>query len=94
MMSYCCVSSIKSEIPNNLVIDLMSRSKTSTFVSHKLPQCEFGKSSEVFADMFLLHSGPAMRSEGQDGDHPFVLEGYKKDDFTSLLKVMYLRYVQ
>ena len=43
--------------------------------------------------MFLLPSGPATRREGQDVDHPFVLEGYKKDDFTCLLKVMYPRFV-
>ena len=43
--------------------------------------------------MFLLPSGPTTCSEGQDGDHPIVLEGYKKDEFTSLLKVMYPRYV-
>jgi len=54
-----------------------------------VPRYEFVKSSEVFADMFLLPSGPATRSEGQDRDHPIVLEGYKKDEFTSLLKVMY-----
>ena len=51
------------------------------------------QSSEVFANMFLLPSGPGMRSEGQDRDHPIVLEGYKKDEFTCLLKVMYPRYV-
>jgi hypothetical protein len=51
------------------------------------------QSSEVFADMFLLPSGPATRCEGQDRDHPIVLEGYKKDDFASLLKVMYPTYV-
>jgi hypothetical protein len=51
------------------------------------------QSSEVFADMFLLPSGLAMRSEGQDRDHPIVLEGYKKDEFTCLLKVMYPTYV-
>ena len=34
-----------------------------------------------------------MCSEGQDGGHPFVLEGYKKDDFASMLKVMYPTYV-
>jgi len=38
-----------------------------------------------------LPSGPGMRSEGQDRDHPIVLEGYKKDEFTCLLKVMYPR---
>ena len=42
--------------------------------------------------MFLSPSGPAT-PEGHDKEHPIVLEGYKKDDFTSLLKVMYPRYV-
>jgi len=56
-----------------------------------VPRCEFVQSSEVFADMFLLPSGPATHIEGQDRDHPVVLEGYKKDEFTSLLKVMYPR---
>jgi len=39
--------------------------------------------------MLLLPSGPTTPIEGQDRDHPIVLEGYKKDDFTCLLKVMY-----
>ena len=43
--------------------------------------------------MFLLPSGLGMHSEGQDRDHPIVLEGYKKDEFTCLLKVMYPTYV-
>ena len=43
--------------------------------------------------MFLLPSGPATRSEGQDKDLPIVLEGYKKDEFACLLKVMYPTYV-
>jgi len=54
-----------------------------------VPRSEFVQSSEVFADMFLLPSGPAGHSEGQDRDHPIVLEGYKKDEFMCLLKVMY-----
>jgi len=55
-----------------------------------VPQCEFVNSSHVFADMFLLPSGPT-RSEGQDRDHPIVLQGYRKDEFASLLRVMYPR---
>ena len=43
--------------------------------------------------MFLLPSGPETPCEGQDRDHPVVLEGYKKDDFACLLKVMYPTYV-
>jgi Zn finger protein HypA/HybF involved in hydrogenase expression len=39
--------------------------------------------------MFLLPSGPGRHNEGQDREHPIVLEGYKKDDFSCLLKVMY-----
>jgi len=54
-----------------------------------VPQCEFVRSSDVFADMLLLPPGPATRCEGQDRDLPIVLEGYKKDDFACLLKVMY-----
>lgn len=54
-----------------------------------VPLCEFVQSSEVFADMFLLPSGPTTHREGQDKEHPIVLEGYKKDEFASLLRVMY-----
>ena len=54
-----------------------------------VPRCEFVQSSEVFADMFLLPSGSGANTEGQDREHPIVLEGYKKDEFASLLKVMY-----
>ena len=43
--------------------------------------------------MLLLPPGPATRCEGQDRDLPLVLEGYKKDDFACLLKVMYPTYV-
>jgi len=56
-----------------------------------VPRCEFVQSSEVFADMFLLPSGTAAYNEGQDREHPIVLEGYKKDEFTCLVKVMYPR---
>jgi len=47
--------------------------------------------SPGFANMFLSTSGPASvtRPAGQDQDHPVVLEGYKKDEFVCLLKVMY-----
>jgi hypothetical protein len=58
-----------------------------------VPRCEFEQSSEVFADMFLLPSGPSASIEGQVKEHPIKLEGYKKDDFTCLLKVMYPTYV-
>ncbi|KDR71484.1 hypothetical protein GALMADRAFT_253785 [Galerina marginata CBS 339.88] len=54
-----------------------------------VPRYEFQKSSEVFADMFLLPSGPSATHEGQDKDHPVVLHGYMKDEFACLLKVMY-----
>ena len=43
--------------------------------------------------MLLLPSGHATPSEGQDRDHPIVLERYKKDEFACLLKVMYPTYV-
>ena len=47
----------------------------------------------VIARMFLLPSGPGGNTEGQDREHPIVLEGYKKDEFACLLKVMYPTYV-
>ena len=58
-----------------------------------MPRCEFEQSSEVFADMFRLPSGPSASIEGQVKEHPIILEGYKKDDFACLLKVMYPTYV-
>ena len=58
-----------------------------------VPRCEFEQSSEVFADMFLLPSGPSASIEGQVKEHPIILEGYRKDDFACLLKVMYPTYV-
>lgn len=54
-----------------------------------VPRCEFVRSSEIFADMFMLPSGAGARSEGRDREHPIVLEGYKKTDFACLLRVMY-----
>jgi hypothetical protein len=58
-----------------------------------VPRYEFVQSSEVFADMFILPSGPGANTEGQDREHPIVLEGYQKDEFSCLLKVMYPTYV-
>ena len=43
--------------------------------------------------MFLLPLGPGANTEGQDREHPIVLEGYNKDEFACLLKVMYPTYV-
>jgi hypothetical protein len=58
-----------------------------------VPRYEFVQSSEVFADMFRLPTGPAAPTEGRVPEHPIVLEGYKQDEFACLLKVMYPRYV-
>jgi len=58
-----------------------------------VPRYEFVQSSEVFAGLFLLPSGPVAHAEGQDREHPIVLEGYQKDEFACLLKVMYPAYV-
>ena len=60
----------------------------------RVPRCEFEQSTEVFADMFLLPSGPVECSEGQNKEHPIVLEGYTKDEFSCLLRVMFPRYAQ
>ena len=43
--------------------------------------------------MFFLPSGPATPNEGHDKEHPIVLDGYKKDEFACLLRIMYPTYV-
>ncbi|TFK21316.1 hypothetical protein FA15DRAFT_83089 [Coprinopsis marcescibilis] len=52
-----------------------------------VPRNEFTRSSEVFADMFTLPSVGII--EGQDREHPMLLEGYKKSDFEALLRILY-----
>ncbi|TFK16503.1 hypothetical protein FA15DRAFT_676659, partial [Coprinopsis marcescibilis] len=52
-----------------------------------VPRNVFAATSEVFADMFLLPSSGS--PDGLDEGHPITLEGYKKDEFVALLKVMY-----
>ena len=57
-----------------------------------VPRCEFLVSSTVMSDMFQLPKGSdGVVVEGSDKVHPLVLEGYKKADFTALLKIMYPR---
>lgn len=63
-----------------------------------VPRSEFIQSSEAFADMFFANtfvvaSEAEASKEGQDRENPIVLEGYKKDEFARLLKVMYPEYV-
>ena len=58
-----------------------------------VPRYGFVQSSEIFAGTFRLSAGPGGNTEGQDREHPIVLEGYKKDEFACLLKVMYPTYV-
>ncbi|RXW16737.1 hypothetical protein EST38_g9109 [Candolleomyces aberdarensis] len=56
-----------------------------------VPRCEFEESSEIFADMFTLPAGANGNVEGESQDHPIILEGYRKEDFRCLLRVMYPR---
>jgi hypothetical protein len=75
----------------------MCRLKTGSSV----PRSEFIESSEGFTGMFRLPSGPGANPEGRDGantggqdrEHPILLEGCKKDEFSCLLKMMYPTYV-
>jgi hypothetical protein len=46
-----------------------------------------------FANTFIVPSEAEASKEGQDRENPIVLEGYKKDEFACLLKVMYPEYV-
>ncbi|RXW14600.1 hypothetical protein EST38_g11253 [Candolleomyces aberdarensis] len=53
------------------------------------PRYRFAKHSEVFETMFHLPAGSDGTAEGQDEEHPILLEGYKAVHFNSLLKVLY-----
>ncbi|RXW11390.1 hypothetical protein EST38_g14465, partial [Candolleomyces aberdarensis] len=53
------------------------------------PRYRFSEHSEVFETMFHLPTGSDGRIEGQDEDHPIVLEGYKAAQFDALLNVLY-----
>ena len=57
-----------------------------------VPRYGFEQWSKVFAGMFLLPAGTDAKVEGQDKEHPIVLEGYKADELGALLKVMYPKY--
>ena len=53
------------------------------------PRNRLAECSEVFETMFRLPSGSDGRVEGQDEEHPIVLEGYQAAHFHALLKVLY-----
>ncbi|RXW13100.1 hypothetical protein EST38_g12755 [Candolleomyces aberdarensis] len=53
------------------------------------PRYRFSEHSEVFETMFHLPTGSDGAIEGQDEDHPIVLEGYKAAHFDALLNVLY-----
>ncbi|KAG2008862.1 hypothetical protein CC2G_014248 [Coprinopsis cinerea AmutBmut pab1-1] len=55
-----------------------------------VPQFRLCEESEVLSNMFSFSlEGRGTSSEGKDESIPIVLEGHKKDDFASLLKVLY-----
>ncbi|TFK24113.1 hypothetical protein FA15DRAFT_694653 [Coprinopsis marcescibilis] len=56
-------------------------------VLYKVPRDNFVKHSEIFESMFQL---PNSSKEGTCNEFPIKLEGYKKSDFESLLKLLYL----
>ena len=49
--------------------------------------------SDVFKDMFTLPPSPGEEVEGQSDDKPIRLEGVKKEEFSSLVKLLYSRCV-
>ncbi|EDR07927.1 uncharacterized protein LACBIDRAFT_327720 [Laccaria bicolor S238N-H82] len=55
----------------------------------KVPRRGFESGSGVFATMFTLPSVLEKEKEGQSDETPIILEGIKKDDFRSLLHLMY-----
>ena len=53
------------------------------------PRYRFTEHSAVFEDMFRLPNGSNGNVEGRDEEHPIVLDGYKANDFSALMKVLY-----
>lgn len=43
--------------------------------------------------MFALPSGDNGQQDGDDDDHPLILEGVKADDFRQFLRLLYPEYV-
>jgi hypothetical protein len=87
-----CSSSFTLTWPHSYLGTLGNLAPHTEFIENTLfcvPRCEFEQSSEVFADMFLLPSGAMERTEGQDKEgqdkeHPIVLEGYKQENSSFL----------
>ncbi|TFK24112.1 hypothetical protein FA15DRAFT_669880 [Coprinopsis marcescibilis] len=55
-------------------------------VLYRVPRDNFIKHSEIFESMFQL---PNSSKEGTCNESPIILQGYKKSDFESLLKLLY-----
>ncbi|RXW13998.1 hypothetical protein EST38_g11855 [Candolleomyces aberdarensis] len=53
------------------------------------PRYRFTEHSEVFEDMFHLPTGSNGDVEGRDEEHPIMLDGYKANDFSALMRVLY-----
>ncbi|KAJ2930377.1 hypothetical protein H1R20_g6725, partial [Candolleomyces eurysporus] len=53
------------------------------------PRYRFTEHSEVFENMFHLPTGSDGDVEGRDEEHPIMLDGYKANDFSALMKVLY-----
>jgi hypothetical protein len=83
-----CVSG-SSDSSNWLFI--ISRSQVEGTL-YRLPRRAFEEDSEVFGTMFSLSRSQGASEGDPDGD-PIHLDGIKKDDFESLLKVLIPRHV-
>ncbi|RXW16305.1 hypothetical protein EST38_g9548 [Candolleomyces aberdarensis] len=55
----------------------------------EVPRFRLTEHSEVFESLFQLPTGSDKTVEGQDEEHPIVLEGYQAGHFDALLKVLY-----
>lgn len=59
----------------------------------RVPKDRFEKMSDVFRTMFTLPSGTdCQQVEGNDDDHPLVLEGVHADNFHQILRLLYPEY--
>ena len=59
----------------------------------RLPRRNFESDSDVFRDMFALPFSTERDPEGSSPENPLHLEGITKEDFESLLDVMFPLYV-
>ena len=73
------------------IVTILTRRTQVEDTHFKIPTMILEGESEVFKAMFTLPPSPGEEVEGQSDDKPILLEGVKKDEFRSLLRLLYPR---